>query len=1201
MRLGRGTLALLAGLGLLAGSAYAVVTSDAFVKRMVRTILARAVRGPATTESASFSFVRGLEVRGLEVRDPGDPLGTPALRVDVLRAEWGLFLGEGGPRVTEVFLDHPHVFLRRRPDGTLSLASILAPLPPATSEVRPPPVTVTSGTIVYEDPSVMREGTVAMSDVDGRAVPGDDGSWGVRVTGTSAELGRLHAEAQIHPGGSAEARVDFRKASIAPDLLRRLALPAADELHALGVTGELVLHGEARWEPGRMLDLTATVESSALSFSAPVPESDPRAPRPRRIPVEVRDLRAKFSGGTLAVESATLVALGATITAWGNVEGLEFEGAETQRIDAGARVEGLVVTPDLLPHFPAAVRRVAEAYGIRGTADANVRVSGPLSGPSAAIEADVRDGRIRYEGYLRPDGSRQGFPWEVTGVHGTVVLEESGRVVLRGEGRHDAARATVDGVLDYATGDERPDVRVVVTDVPADEALRAGLQDRVDAAFDRWGASGTIAKVEVHVHRDPQADERDAVVADVFLDFDGRLALRPRVFPLALRGVTGRVEVTYPVEDGHRVEHVAVKDVRGTGDGVAASVRGTVVSRLAGSEEFLQVEVSADDASGALTEAVAHAAEIDWTATRKTFDALRPRGPADLAVAVRHGPDGDGTRVDVRLRGTSVRGWTDDIPLAVSDAEGSVVVDGDLVTFTNLRGVVLDAPFAGGGTLRLLDDGGVDPDLRIEAVDLPLGEPLRTGLGRLGEPAGAFWERLRPQGAAGTRGARADATVVLRPEDHETPVEIELRRIRGPLLPGGVELDHRDGTLTYDGRTVRAQLDAGIGGADVLISEAVLDVATGDLRVAADVRGLQFPEDLETLLGEEATASLVEGMPGREVDATDAVVTWTPGGGRLTVEGRLAVRKRFRGKLAAPGFAPLGSLHVRHLAVRFPEEGPATVEAAVATEDFRFDPGIEVQRFSGVALVSGEATPEGLDLVFRSEDAAFRVVDRDFVDADLLVRTSPKGIRLDARALLAGGEFRAEIGPGGSRTAYAGELHLRGGALARLAESEPGGPKGVVDGDVFFRNPGGGADAMQGSVEITVREGELVKVPVVSALSAVYPGAGTTTDAALRAAIQGRTLKIRELALRGPGVQVSGDAGTIGLDGTLDFVVRTSLEVPVPIVGPLISGGTYGALGWRVTGTLKEPVVTYNPFAQPGETPRTPDAPGGAPPDDGAE
>src|SRR5689334_17426851 len=91
--------------------AYVVATSDAVVARVLATGLRRYVRAPCRFDAAHFTFLEGIEVRGLVVLDPADPLGAPLLAADRCRVNYMLDVTGFGPHVTGIDLERPRLRL----------------------------------------------------------------------------------------------------------------------------------------------------------------------------------------------------------------------------------------------------------------------------------------------------------------------------------------------------------------------------------------------------------------------------------------------------------------------------------------------------------------------------------------------------------------------------------------------------------------------------------------------------------------------------------------------------------------------------------------------------------------------------------------------------------------------------------------------------------------------------------------------------------------------------------------------------------------------------------------------------------------------------------------------------------------------------------------------------------------------------------
>jgi hypothetical protein len=532
------------------------------------------------------------------------------------------------------------------------------------------------------------------------------------------------------------------------------------------------------------------------------------------------------------------------------------------------------------------------------------------------------------------------------------------------------------------------------------------------------------------------------------------------------------------------------------------------------------------------------------------FTDLEPRGPATVRAEVAGDPDRRRDRVVVRPEGMSVRGYRD-VPFAARDLRGTVVVEGDEVRFEEVSGTALGVPILGRGRILGITSGPAEPDVVVEAIGLPLGTPLRSALGPVADRARVFWDRLAPEDApAGdpTGGTRADAVVTLRPSTDETPLDVRLRRIRGPLHPQGLGLDLADGELHYDGREATLRLDATLGDADVSLDRAHYDVRTGRLDIQGDFVGLRFPEDVRSLFSEETTASIASAFPERVIDATALRLSYDPGPERMDLAGELEIRALRPSAPPPPGLAPAGTVEVHRLTFWFPPGLPTTFDASVRAAGFDLKPGLPVEGLKGVVALAGRIDEDGVDLAAQTRGARLRVATLPVTDADVDVRTGPSGPTVELRSgSLHGGRLTARVAPGGTRVAYHGEVHLRNADLSRFG-GQGNEVQGQFSGDALFRNPSGEEEDLRGSIELTVKDGDLVRFPLVSAILNLIPGAGKLTDAILSGSLEGRVLKVRDIVVRGPILSLTDGRGTVGFDGALDLTLNPGLPLTTVVV-----------------------------------------------------
>src|SRR5262245_32995878 len=154
------------GVGIGLASAYVFGTSDAYVRQTLRDQIAKYVRAPCSFESASFTYLHGIEVHGLVILDPEDPTGQPLVAADRALVDYTLDVLGAGPHLTYVELERPRVRLDRGPDGRFAIARAF--VPPESGGAKPPlpRVLLRGGALTFSDPSLLAAGQVELSDID---------------------------------------------------------------------------------------------------------------------------------------------------------------------------------------------------------------------------------------------------------------------------------------------------------------------------------------------------------------------------------------------------------------------------------------------------------------------------------------------------------------------------------------------------------------------------------------------------------------------------------------------------------------------------------------------------------------------------------------------------------------------------------------------------------------------------------------------------------------------------------------------------------------------------------------------------------------------------------------------------------------------------------------------------------------------------
>src|SRR5262245_16349651 len=307
------------GVGIGLASAYVFGTSDAYVRQTLREQIAKYVRAPCSFDSASFTFLHGIEVRGLVILDPDDPTGQPLVAADRALVDYSLDVLGAGPHLTYVELERPRVRLDRDPDGRFAIARAFVP-PEATGPRAPlPRVVLRGGELAFADLSLLAAGPLALSDIDIRGVPRERGAVDlggatIELSATTDVLGAVTAHAVVNPtGDGALVTLDFPSIRFDPALPRRFAGAAAKTVADAEPSGEATARVTAALRPGGDVDADATLSLRGVSLSLTLPETTPGASKPKAIQITDLSCTLHYAAGRIEAQDLALRALGAEI------------------------------------------------------------------------------------------------------------------------------------------------------------------------------------------------------------------------------------------------------------------------------------------------------------------------------------------------------------------------------------------------------------------------------------------------------------------------------------------------------------------------------------------------------------------------------------------------------------------------------------------------------------------------------------------------------------------------------------------------------------------------------------------------------------------------------------------------------------------------------------------------------------------------
>lgn len=1179
-----------AGAAVLGGSLVTVGFSDRSVELRLAALFAQFIEAPCRFESAHFSLLHGLQVEGLVVLDPADPLGPEVLRVETVQVDYAGDLLGAGPRITGLVLVNPEIRVARRADGSFALADMLRiPVPPPdepAARVHVPRIEIRGARVVYLDPTLFTDGAPVAVHVDqGWVTPPQDDVASVVVQGRTDLLGPVRFTASFDTRERIALRdVDLRLPSVelSREVAARIAGATGEALRQLEPSGSASLElraardGEGGYRPA------GRVRLADVSFQVTLPEVVEAVDPPKPIVVTGGRGTLVVDGYRVSTDDLAAELLGARLDLKGAYEESPDDPAG-RRLDATLKITDLSTGERLRACMPRSVLEVLDAYTADVTVDVVATAAGPLDGVDPRIVATLRGGSASYAGYVHEDGKRYGFPWRVDDPRGTVSLE-AGRYDIDIAGTHGDARITIRGTVEELSPERaRNDLVVTATDVPLDDDIRAGFGDRSSKNWDSRRMAGVAAEVVVHVTTDPEIDGKDAQT-EVTAWFDGRATMHPDELPTPMTVVSGSFAILRPVVEGTRADRVVFDRLRVLGEGFEILVSGDTQQSHRGLDERLVLTGTSRDLGGALRQGLLGSVRVPDEVKRHVAE-MSPRGAAEFEVVLAATPQARDDRVRIDAGGVAVDGFAG-IPMPVEDAHGTVRIVGPRVELDAVTGRVLGAEVKATGWLGATGD---EVELDVHAASLPLDERLRTLLGALAERAAPFFDQLRPGlGAVGT------VHLGLSPQEGGAPpISVEMD-LSGPVRPLGLVLQAKRAHLNFDGRTVNADLDGEIGTGVLSISSCAVDVDTGDADLRISGRGFSFPEDLEGLLSSESVAAVDEQAGGRLLHLPDLHVRHDGATDATTLDGTLTLRPRTRVPGTGVGLAPDGVLHLQGLVLREREPGTTGFAGRVQIEDMSLDAGVEVRGLSGPADVIGAFPPGGAELDADFAGAAFSVLERSFTDASL--KMGLRGGHLKIRefdAAFHGGRITGDVAAGSEKLAFRGALRIEGAEAGQVLGTEP--PEsmtGKLSAWVDFRNPTGLPGGLRGAGRVDIEEGNLGRVPLLGAVAAVAgvldldPGAEPPRWETAGADFEliGRDMELSGVTIEAPGwARIRDGEVRLGLedgrvDGYLDVHVITKLKLPVvnvelPLIGSVIGELQRAFFRARIAGTLRNPKV----------------------------
>ena len=477
----------------------------------------------------------GIEIRGLSIVDP-EVEGPRAelLYLDEIRlycaTDWRELLS-GEPQITQIAIRRPTLRLTRMPDGSFNAAKLF-PLPKLSD--RPPPMTISGGTIEVVDPQNNPAGMPPLREVNlTLAAPDPSGpnptARQVKGTLTAEYLQRLEVEGVVDPqrqswsiGGTIEGL------NVSPELRHALPGPWAAKLAVLGeLRGQGALSFRTAYGPAAespwQFQLSGRLEQGRID--------DPRLPRP------LTDVRAAFRIGNQGFSIDELTARSGRTTLWLSAGQTGLAPGGPLRLEA--KVRQLELDCQMLQRVPDPLRGRLEAQWDKCL-------------PAGKVNADVK---LSYDGQTwRPDLVVQcldvsfwheKFPYRLSEGKGLVTLKD-GRLTVDLTASSGSRPVRVTSEVINATTDPFGWFVAEGKRLPVDEKLLGAMSPRSQAFVRSLGPRGTI---DFHVRTWREGAGRP-LHKHLVIGLGG-CSIRYKKFPYPLGDIRGTIEM----RDDHWIFH----------------------------------------------------------------------------------------------------------------------------------------------------------------------------------------------------------------------------------------------------------------------------------------------------------------------------------------------------------------------------------------------------------------------------------------------------------------------------------------------------------------------------------------------------------------------------------------------------------------------------------------------------------------------
>lgn len=749
------------------------------------------------------------------------------------------------------------------------------------------------------------------------------------------------------------------------------------------------------------------------------------------------------------------------------------------------------------------------------------------------------------------------FPYPLDDVQGKVYCDAKEVTVPFFSARHGQLRVNVrGGKLDRTDPDGLISGQVSLKELPLEQSTRARLTPHLQEIYDHLQPMG---KVDVNMYVKYSKSIGMRCDSDVFPLGCSVAHVR---FPYPVEGLRGRIR-----KRGHQVD----VDLKGLAGQREVLVTGQF--RTGGDHPGAVFDVHVDDLP--LDEVFVSSTPLN---ARNTLRAMNLQGLANLHYHLtRTGPEGADweTHLSGALRAGSMKCKC--FPYDINDLEGLLEYDGQVWTFSKLKGTHGAAELTGEGDYRISGQSGL-LGLTVHAVGAKFDQELELALP---ESWRKLWQEFTPQG-----GFDCTTQIDWIPgQSPEISVEADLQQAAFQLKSFPFPVEEVSGHVSFhrdeqDPTLLRADLIQIEGQHEdtkmTLNSGFALLEPTGQWRVRLD--DLQV-EDLAP--NNRFRRALPSGF--REI-----IETLDPRDGSVALTGMMELRGTGNPKdgvtsawdleILCAGTTVTAGVDLKHLYGKFLIKGTWDGQI-IATSGWSDLTSMTILGYQ-FANVKGPININGNQLVIGSRE----VVNPPPQSGGAIRRPSPEQ-RITGRAIQ--GVFTLDgIAVLGQETSYRVVLTMRDARLERYAElylPNQNDLRGIMTGEAELSGRGNSARNLTGRGQLLIRPAALYTLPVMLAVLKQLNG-GSPNNTAFDEAqaffdISNSRFNFKQVDLKGAALNLKG-FGWVHFDRRLNFDFYSSVpraRAPLAILQQVVGQATMGWMGVEVRGNLDFPIATIRP------------------------